>query len=119
VIDYVQSLWLRAKRAADVRGIISKSKSLTPKEIADDVALRGDDRLARLVDGWYYPKSYGHVPGSLSEEEVKRIVASLEADAVRPEVAAPKTEDAVVEAPPPPRPALCECCGFPLTRGTF
>ena len=119
MIDFVQSLWLRAKRAADVRGIISKSKSLTPKEVADDAALRGDDRLARLVYGWYYPNSYGHIPGTISEEEVNRIVTSLEADAIRPEAAARKSEEPEIEAPPPPRPALCECCGFPLTRGTF
>lgn len=117
MIDSVQALWLRAVRAADVRGILPKAKSLTPKEIADDLALRGDDRFIRLVHGWYYPTSYGRTQGALSYEEAARIVATLEADAIRKETAAVVSEEHVEEAPPPPPKKYCELCGFPVARG--
>lgn len=77
-----ETLWMRALRAADARGLIPRERaSLTPREVAVAAAERGDDRLALLVDGWYYPASYGRARGALTEEQAASIVSSLEAQA--------------------------------------
>ncbi|HZW53097.1 MAG TPA: hypothetical protein VFF00_03635 [Candidatus Elarobacter sp.] len=106
-----EALWLRALHAAHARGLLPpKSSGLTPAEVAAAVAQRGEDRLARLVQGWYYPTSYGRAAGALSDDEASRLVAALEAEVVPVEVAlAP-----VAVRPPPARPKNCELCGFPL-----
>jgi hypothetical protein len=106
----VAALWSRALRAADARGLLPPNRSgLTAAELAAEAARRGDDRLAQLVDGWYYPRSYGRVRGALSDEEANRLVAALEAEIARPEIALP-----VAQNPPTSRLMLCELCGSPL-----
>jgi len=104
-------LWLRALQAVDARGLLPPAKSaLTPAELAAAVARHGEDRLTRLVQGWYYPTSYGLVTGALTDDEASRLVAALEAEVVV--VAVPPAP--VVEPPPTPRQNNCEMCGFPL-----
>ncbi len=119
MIATVETLWLRALHAADVRGLVPAHRSpLTPGEIAAEAARRGEDRLAQLVRGWYYPASYGGVRGTLTDEDAGRIVASLEADVVaevaRADVAPAKTVLSVAQVPPA-RHTNCQLCGFPLT----
>jgi hypothetical protein len=106
------ALWLRALRAADARGLLPFSRAgLTPAELAAEVAQRGEDRLVRLVNGWYYPISYGQVRGALSDEEADRLVSELEAEvAPRPAIRTPSA----VEEPPPFRLRRCDLCGVPL-----
>lgn len=110
------AIWLRALRAADARGLLPPKRSgLTPGELAAEVARHGEDRLLRLVQGWYYPTSYGRVRGALSDEEADRLVAALEAEVVPVEIAPPPP---VAEQPPPPPPQMnCELCGFPVVAG--
>jgi hypothetical protein len=105
-----EALWLRALHVADARGLLPANRSpLTPGELAAEVARRGEDWLARLVDGWYYPASYGRVRGDLSDEEASRLVAALEAEITPAEIA-----PAAVENPSARRQMDCELCGFPL-----
>jgi hypothetical protein len=112
VTAMAEALWLRALHVADARGLLPANRSpLTPAELAAAVARRGEDWLARLVDGWYYPASYGRVRGVLSDEEASRLVAALEAEIAPAEIAMP----AAVENPPAHRETDCELCGFPLT----
>ena len=108
-----ESLWLRAIRAADARGLLPEDKSpLTPGELAAEAARQGEDRLVTLVDGWYYPTSYGRVHGRLSDEEAGRIVATLESE-IKPESNAPRQAKTA-----PSRPEVnCALCGAPLARG--
>jgi hypothetical protein len=69
----------------------------------------------RLVAGWYYPASYGRIDGALSDDEVHRLVASLEAEVLMVQAAPVNTDAPIVEAPPPRRELeRCELCGFPL-----
>ncbi|MFN2461724.1 MAG: hypothetical protein ABR591_13750 [Candidatus Velthaea sp.] len=108
------ALWLRALHAAGARGLLpANALRLTPGELAAEVAQRGDNRLARLVDGWYYPTSYGRVRGALSDEEADRLVASLEADIMPAEAALPDVAPPV-EKLPAPRLTFCQLCGFPV-----
>lgn len=117
-----EALWLRALHVADARGLLPAHRSsLTPGELAAEVARRGEDRLARLVDGWYYPASYGRVHGVLSDEEANRLVAALETEIALAEIAPVEIAPAeialtAVENPPAHRETKCELCGFPLTR---
>lgn len=110
------ALWLRAVNAAAARGKVPPERArLTPGELAAEAAHRGEDRLARLVAGWYYPTSYGRVPGALTDEEADRIVASLEADVG---LVAPAPAE-LAPAPPPKRTSIhhrvnCDLCGLPL-----
>lgn len=105
------ALWLRALRAAGARGLLPATASaLTPAELAAEAALHGEDRLTRLVQGWYYPTSYGRADGALTDEEALRLVAALEAEVVV--VAVPPAP--APERPPPARLKNCELCGFPL-----
>lgn len=104
------ALWLRALNAVGQRGLLPANRSrFTPAELAAEAARRGEDRLARLVDGWYYPTSYGHIRGALSYEEANRLVAALEADLARAETALPTAEH-----PPAFRVPRCVLCGFPV-----
>lgn len=104
-------LWLRALRAVDARGLLPATKSaLTPAELAAAVARHGEDRLTRLVQGWYYPTSYGRAAGALTDDDASRLVAALEAEVVV--VAVPPAP--VTKPPPPVRTSNCEMCGFPL-----
>jgi hypothetical protein len=109
------AIWLRAVRAAGARGLLPAQRSgLTPGELAAEVARNGEDRLVRLVQGWYYPRSYGRVAGALSDEEADRLVRALEAEVTAVEIAPPP----VAEQPPLPPPRMnCELCGFPVTAG--
>ena len=108
------ALWLRAVHAADARGLLpADSARLTPRELAAEAARRGDDRLTRLVDGWYYPTSYGRVRPALSDEEADRLVTSLEADVTPadespPEIAPPARERRTH------RIMSCQLCGVPV-----
>lgn len=112
-----EALWERALRAAEVRGLLPlKRSSLTPRELAATAAWRGEDRLTQLVEGWYYPRSYGHARGALSDEQAGSIVAALEAqmqtttvEITLPDVAAPPAERASK-----PRIVSCDLCGRPL-----
>lgn len=108
-----ETLWLRAVRAAGIRGLVPSSKALTPKEVAAEAARRGEERLAKLVKGWYYPRSYGRTDGVMSDEEVARIVAALEAEAAQLKKAEAKPPPRPTSAPPPsPRqPVRCDLCG--------
>ncbi|MBV8355260.1 MAG: hypothetical protein JO101_08075 [Candidatus Eremiobacteraeota bacterium] len=116
-----ETLWLRALKAVDARGVLpSSTATLTPGEIASEVARRGDDRLARIVAGWYYPASYGRERGTLTDDEVDKIVSTLEAEnslarAVEEATNPPLAEPAPAELPKPaPRLSSCELCGFPI-----
>ena len=105
-----EARWLRALRVADARGLLPANRATrTPKELAAEMTRRGDDRLAQLVDGWYYPASYGGVRGALSDEDADRLVAALEAEV------APESGPPAVEHPPASRNARCDLCGSPLT----
>jgi hypothetical protein len=111
-----EALWLRAVRVADVRGLLPVDRPrLTPGELAAEVARRGEDRLALLVGGWYYPASYGGVRGVLSDEEAGRLVAALEAEIVVAETAPAEIAFPAVEKPPARHEPDCELCGLPLT----
>jgi hypothetical protein len=114
VIAATAALWLRAVHAANARGLLPAATSrLTPRELAAEAARRGDDRLIRLVDGWYYPTSYGRVRATLSDEEADRLVTSLEADVRPAEEAAPQPAPPVRECRPH-RLLSCQLCGFPV-----
>lgn len=111
-----EALWLRALHVADARGLLPANRSrLTPGELAAVVARRGEVRLAQLVDGWYYPASYGRVRGVLSDEEASRLVAALEAEVAPAEIAPPEIVPPIVENPQAQRERDCELCGFPIT----
>jgi len=111
----VEALWLRALQVADARGLLPGNRSrLTPGELAAEVARRGEDRLARLVDGWYYPASYGRVRGVLSDEEAGHLVAALEAGIARAEITPAEIAQPAVKNPPAHRETNCELCGFPI-----
>jgi hypothetical protein len=110
-----EALWLRALHVANARGLLPANRSpLTPGELAAEVARRGEDRLAHLVDGWYYPASYGHARGVLSDEEAGRLVALLEAGIAQAEISPPEIALPAVENPSPDRATDCELCGSPL-----
>lgn len=115
MMSTIEALWQRALKALGARGLLPASKSLTPGELAADVANRGEDRLSRLVKGWYYPASYGQIRGMLTNEEAAGIVAALEA-----EVEIVKKEPAKTIAPregtSKRRAPRCDLCGSPLTR---
>jgi hypothetical protein len=114
-----ESLWSRAVAAARARGLLPGFKSpLTPRELAYEAARRGEDRLMQLVNGWYYPASYGRVRGMLSDDEARRLVAALEAESTAAAKAAAETPaaPAAVETPPAHRKKACQLCGFPLSR---
>jgi hypothetical protein len=112
------SLWSRALRAADARGLLpSRRLSLTPRELATEAAHRGEDRLTQLVEGWYYPASYGQIRGVLTDEEAGRIVTALEA-----QTEMTKTDNARAQAITPAseyvpklRVTYCDLCGRALT----
>ncbi len=111
-----EALWLRALHVADARGLLPANRSrLTPGEIAAEVARRGEDRLGRLVDGWYYPASYGRVRGVLSDEEASRLVAALEEELALAKIAPAEIALPAVQNLPAHRETDCELCGFPLT----
>ncbi|MGH7716238.1 MAG: hypothetical protein ACREML_09615 [Vulcanimicrobiaceae bacterium] len=116
MIVTTEALWLRAVKAVSVRGLLpDNASSLTPRELGDEVARRGDERLLQLAISWYYPASYGHVRGQLSNEEAMRLVVALESENVLAEAG---PEQGV---PPPakiPRSRLkaksCDLCGLPV-----
>ena len=113
-MNSLEALWLRALRAADARGLLPTSKSLTPKEVAAEAARRGEDRLSKLVKGWYYPRSYGRVDGAISDDEVSRVVAALEAEAALLEKAKEQSAPRPTAAPAPPQhrqTTRCDLCG--------
>jgi len=117
--ELTEALWLRALHVADARGLLPAMRfPLTPGELAAEAARRGEDRLTRLVDGWYYPASYGRGRGVLSDEEANRLVASLEAEIAPAEIARPEITLPQVESPPPHRDTDCDLCGFPITPET-
>jgi len=112
-----ESLWPRAVSAVGKRGLLpEKASSLTPRELGNEVAMRGDDRLLQLALGWYYPASYGRTRGSLSDEEATRLVVALEAAIAFAEAAAPEQ----IAQPPAEIPRTrqktksCELCGLPI-----
>lgn len=107
-----ETLWLRAIRAAAARGLVPKSKTLTPKEVAAEAARRGEVRLTQLVKGWYYPRSYGRTDGVMSEEEVGRVVAALEAEAALLKKTQEKAPPRPAAPTPSPRQLVrCDLCG--------
>jgi hypothetical protein len=110
-----EELWLRALRAADARGLLpNRRSSFTPRELAAEAVLHGEERLAQLVEGWYYPRSYGQIRGTLTEDQARSIVAALEAE-TQPKAEMSRMESApVVERPPKPRVTFCDLCGRPL-----
>jgi len=113
-----EALWLRALRAAGARGLVPKTKTLTPKEVAAEAARRGEERLTKLVKGWYYPRSYGRTDGAMSDEEVARVVAALEAEAAALEKKQEKPPPRA--ATPPPvltQPLRCDLCGSVVAKG--
>ena len=113
--DRAATLWLRVLRAAEKRGLLPVQRSrLTPRELAVEAARRGEDRLARLVDGWYYPTSFGRVRGALSDEEADRLVAELEAEIVPADISRAEIMPTVREHRQAFRLACCELCGSPL-----
>lgn len=111
-----EALWLRAVNAVGMRGLLpEKASSLTPGELGNEVARRGDDRLLQLALGWYYPASYGRVHGHISNEEATRLVVALEADialaeAVPQQIARPTAETRRSRQ----KTKNCELCGLPL-----
>jgi hypothetical protein len=112
-----EALWSRAVRAADARGLLPvKRESLTPRELAAQASLRGEERLARLVEGWYYPRSYGHVRGVLTDEEADNIVAAMEAESETASARIARAERAAPLSEPPakPRVSYCDLCGRPV-----
>ncbi len=117
----VEALWLRALQVVRARGLLPANKTaLTPGELAAEVERRGEDRLTRLVDGWYYPASYGRVRGWLSDEDAGRLVAELEAEnalaeAVPAQTAPAKIAPPVIADPPARRETNCELCGVPVS----
>jgi hypothetical protein len=108
-----EALWLRAVHAADALGLLPANRArLTPAELAAEVARRGENRLVRLVHGWYYPMSYGNIRGPLSDEEAARLVSELEAEIAPPKIVSlPAAEEA-----PTSRPRRCDLCRAPLAR---
>ncbi|MBV9438696.1 MAG: hypothetical protein JOZ24_01755 [Candidatus Eremiobacteraeota bacterium] len=115
-----EALWLRALDAVQARGLLPTNRALfTPAELAAEAALRGEERLMRLVAAWYYPASYGRRTGTLSEADVEELVAALEAERGFAPVAEAE-EPAAPELPPLPeergalRLALCDLCAAPL-----
>lgn len=117
--DAAEALWLRALRALTARGVLPGSRlSYTPGELARLAADRGEKRLRRLVDAWYYPRSYGRLRGALSDEEAETIVEALEASvglaAVEQVEASPRIAMPEPEPDPPPRFTSCDLCGTPL-----
>jgi hypothetical protein len=113
-VNPVEALWLRALRAADARGLLPTSKSLTPKEVAAEAARRGEDRLSKLVKSWYYPRSYGRTDGAMSDDEVSRVVAALEAEAALLKKAEEKPAPRPTVAAPQPQQrqtTRCDLCG--------
>lgn len=116
-----EAFWLRALHVAEARGLLPANRSsLTPGELAAEVARRGEDRLTRLVDGWYYPASYGRIRGVLSDEEASRLVAALESGIIQKEIALEEIAAAEIPVPTVGNPSVdremdCELCGFPRT----
>jgi hypothetical protein len=105
------TLWSRAVRATAARGLLPIDHSaLTPAELSAAAAQRGERRLVKLVDAWYYPSSYGGVRGAMSDEEAARLVAALESEIVPAEIVPP----AAAPKPSPRRLTRCDLCGFPL-----
>lgn len=112
-----EALWVRALHAAEVRGLLPlKRSSLTPRELAATAAWRGEDRLTQLVEGWYYPQSYGHGRGALTDEQAGSIVVALEAQmqTTKAEIAPADIAAPAVERPSKPRIVNCDLCGRPL-----
>jgi hypothetical protein len=112
----IEGLWARALRAAEARGLLPvKRSSLTPRELAAAAAWRGENRLTQLVEGWYYPRSYGHARGALTDEQAGGIVAALEAhvEITSTEIARTTTAPAA-ERSSKPRIVNCDLCGRPL-----
>ncbi len=112
----VDMLWRRALRAVDTRGLLPASRArFTPRELAIEVARRGENRLVRLVDEWYYPASYGDLRGTLSDEEANGIVAALEAVVATAAVAPPPPiAQAAAVIPPVQYVVNCDLCGSPM-----
>lgn len=115
----VETLWSRALRAANERGLLPSNRSrLTPGELGAEAERRGEGRLAQLVDGWYYPASYGRIRGILSDEEAARIVVALEtaagSESSPQQETGAESERAEVEASGLARTIDCQLCGFPL-----
>lgn len=111
-----EALWSRAVRAVDARGLLpARRSSLTPRELAAEASRRGEDRLAVLVESWYYPASYGRIGGMLSDVLVDRLVADLEAEVAR--IESTRVEIGEPATPPTParRIAYCDLCGRALT----
>lgn len=112
-----ETLWSRALRAADARGLLPiKRTSLTPRELAAHAVRRGEDRLALLVERWYYPASYGRVAGVFTDDEAAGIVAALESDAELMKPARVREEVRAAPVAPAPRPRIsyCDLCGRAL-----
>jgi hypothetical protein len=115
-----ESLWSRAIRAVDARGLLPHHRSpLTPREVAARAEERGEVRLRLLVDGWYYPRSYGRIDGALSDEEANGIVTALETETemMKPERAREEAGTPVTERSSKPRYTYCDLCGRALIPG--
>jgi hypothetical protein len=113
-----ESIWSRAIRAADARGLLPHHRSsLTPREVAARAEERGEARLRLLVDGWYYPRSYGRIDGALSDEQADGIVRALEVetDMMKSDRARAETHSPQAERSPRPRYTFCDLCGRALT----
>lgn len=112
-----EALWSRALRALDARGLLpAKRSSLTPRELAAGALRRGENRLALLVENWYYPASYGRTDGMLSDAQAGRLVEDLEAETARIESSRVDSgREPAVEPAPPRRVVYCDLCGRALT----
>lgn len=110
-------LWSRALRAADARGLLPiERKSLTPRELAVHAVRHGDDRLALLVERWYYPASYGRIAGALTDDQAAGIVAALESEAelMKAQRVREDMRPAPIATAPRPRISYCDLCGRAL-----
>ncbi|HLI96100.1 MAG TPA: hypothetical protein VKT72_08445 [Candidatus Baltobacteraceae bacterium] len=118
MIAATETLWLRAVNAVGQRGLLpDKAFSLTPEELGNEVARRGDERLLQLALGWYYPASYGRIRGVLSDEDAMRLVAALEAAVAFAEADASPEQSARLPEIPRSRKKTrnCELCGLQIT----
>jgi len=99
----VESLWRELVEVLHSRGELPLQHDLfTAGEIAKTVSrTSGDPRVQRFVWEYYYPRRYGQVDGSLSDEAAAALVESLRRHP-NPTEAAP-----VEQAPAGPK---CEIC---------
>ena len=81
-----ERLWKDLISRLRARGVIDHSP-MTPGEVASAAtAVIGDDRVARFVEDYYLPRTYGSNRGQLTRDEAEELLASLD------ELPQPETE---------------------------